>query len=246
MSMPALNLATRPFRNERLPALLLALGFTVAGAVTVKHAFAIRALMPGRTSGLAREVQQLEDELSRLRAQTASMRAPRPDPEAVAHWTLLKELVDQRTFAWSGLFAVLERSLPRGVRLVSIAPSVEKGQTLVDLSAIARSNEDGLELITALEAQPEFEEVLPRARTGESERNFRLTLKYRPAPAPAAAASPAPPSPADSAAPASPGAAVPPSPVAVAATASPGAAPSGATGAAPRAGMARKDPEGVQ
>lgn len=244
--MPPLNLATRPFRNERLAALLLALGFTVALAVTVKHAFAIRALMPGRTSGLAREVQQLEDELSRLRAETASMRAPRPDPGAVAHWALLKELVDQRTFAWSGLFAVLEKSLPRGVRLVSIAPTVEKGEIMVDLTAIARSNEDVLELITALEAQPEFEAVLPRARTGEGELNFRVTLKYRPAAAAAAVAAAGGASPSPGTPEASPGAAVSPSPLAAATTVSPSAPPRGPTAAAPRGDASPKAPEGFQ
>lgn len=248
MSMPPLNLATRPFRNERLAALLIALGFTVAGAVTVKHAFAIRALMPGRTSGLAREVQQLEQELSRTRTEIGSLRAPQPEPGTVAHWGLLKELVDKRTFAWSGLFDVLERALPRGVRLVSIAPKVEKGQITVELVAIARSNEDVLELITSLEAQPEFLEVLPRARSGEDELNFRVSVTYRPPPpAVTMAASPGgAPAPGASA---SPGPAPSPSPAALAATATPGApAPEAAASAAAsaRPGAVRKGRETLE
>ena len=188
--MRSLNLATRPFRNERLPALLLALGFTVAGAITIKHVAAIRALMPGRTSGLARQVVELEEERARLRAESGRLRAPQPAQTAVAQWALLKELVDRRTFSWSGLFAVLEETLPKGVRLQSITPSIEKGRMELELSAVARTNEDALELIRALEDRPEFDDVVPRARTGEpdGQMGFRITMRYTPKDRPAVAA----------------------------------------------------------
>jgi Tfp pilus assembly protein PilN len=208
VSTPALNLATRPFRNERLPGLLLLLGFTLAGALTVKHALAVRELLPGRTSGLAREVAALEAEQTQLRSEAARLRRPPPEPGTVAQWGLLRELVDRRAFSWSGLFSVLEEVLPPGVRLVSIAPKIEKGVRVLDLTAVARSNEDALELIRVLEDRPEFEDVLPRTRTGESENEFRYTMIYHPRPlalatpppstgtptADGAAASPTPPS----------------------------------------------------
>src|SRR6185295_11383405 len=104
MSLRQLNLATRPFRNERLPALLLALAFTVAGAVTLKHALMVRRLMPGRTSGLARQVDDLEAERARLGSEVARLRAPRPEPAVLGRWTRLTELVDRRAFSWSRLF----------------------------------------------------------------------------------------------------------------------------------------------
>lgn len=193
MSTPALNLASRPFRNERLPALLVALGFTVAGAVTVKHALAVRELLPGRTSGLAQDVARLESEQARLREEAGRLRGPRPEPGKIAQWALLKDLVDRRAFSWSGLFAVLEEVLPPGVRLVSITPKIERGERLLDLTAVARSNEDALELIRVLEDRPEFEDVLPRTRSGESENEFRYTMIYHPRPLPLA--TPPPPSP---------------------------------------------------
>jgi Tfp pilus assembly protein PilN len=219
MSVSTLNLATRPFRNERLPALLLALGFTIAGGVTIKHVAAIRGLMPGRTSGLARQVVELEEERGRLRAQSGRLRAPQPPQTAVAQWALLKDLVDRRTFSWSGLFAVLEETLPKGVRLLSIAPAIEKGQMKLELSAVARSNEDALELIRALEDRPEFDDVVPRARTGEldGQLGFRITMRYTPQDRPAVAATAATPgaTPAPSAPP-------PASPSPAAAVATPG------------------------
>jgi hypothetical protein len=228
MSMPPLNLASRPFRNERLPALLLALGFTVAGAVTIKHAVAIRGLMPGRTSGLARQVTELEDERARLRSEAGLLRAPRPEPSAVAQWTMLKELVDRRTFSWSTLFAVLEDTLPKGVRLVSIIPVVSKGERTLELTAVARTNEDLLELIRVLEDRPEFDGVLPRNRAvgAQDEQNFRLTMRYVPPTGPVAmAAANATASPAPSASPSPEAAASPAAPVA--------AAPAGVEGPPP-------------
>jgi hypothetical protein len=218
VSTPALNLATRPFRNERLPALLIALGFTVAGAVTIKHALAVRELMPGRTSGLAREVAALEAEQARLRDEAGRLRSPRPEPGTVAQWNLLKELVDRRAFSWSGLFAVLEEALPPGVRLVSITPKVEKGVRTLDLTAVARSNEDALELIRVLEDRPEFEDVLPRSRSGEAENEFRYSMIYHPRPLPLATPPPASPS-------AGPTADASAAPAATAPSAAPSAAP---------------------
>jgi hypothetical protein len=188
MSVSTLNLATRPFRNERLPTLLLALGFTIAGAITAKQVAAIRALMPGRTSGLARQVVELEEERSRLRSESGRLRAPQPAEPVVAQWVLLKDLVDRRTFSWSGLFAVLEETLPKGVRLLSIAPSIDKGQMKLELSVVARTNEDALILIRALEERPEFDDVVPRARSGEGELNFRISMRYTPQARPAVAA----------------------------------------------------------
>jgi Tfp pilus assembly protein PilN len=183
MSMPPLNLASRPFRNERLPALLLALGFTAAGAITIKHAVAIRSLLPGRTSGLARQVAELENERERLRTEASHLRAPRPEPAALAQWTLLRDLVDKRTFSWSGLFALLEETLPRGVRLVSISPSFKKGEHVVEIAGVARTNEDVLELIRVLEDRPEFDGVLPLSRNTAPDQvllEFRLAMNYAP------------------------------------------------------------------
>ena len=241
MSMPPLNLASRPFRNERLPAFLLALGFTVVGAVSIKHSLTARSLLPGRTSGLARQVEELEKERDRLRREETQLRAPRPEASVLAQWTLLKDLVDGRTFSWSGLFALMEETLPKGVRLVSIVPSVEKGQRKVEMLGVARGNEDLLELIRVLEDRPEFDDVLPQGR-GTNEQNlvdFRLTMKYRPpaepsvvaaANNPAPASSPPSPEASSSASPdASPPSAAAPAraasaPPAVAASASPAAA----------------------
>jgi Tfp pilus assembly protein PilN len=178
---PALNLATRPFRNERLPTLLVALAAVALVLVTVRHAFLLKDLLPGRVSALDREALGLDQELSGLREEAARLRGPRPDPERVKQWTSLRALVDQRAFSWTTLLASLEDVLPDGVRLVSIAPLLKDGRVTLEINAVARQFEDRHHLLRALDESPEFEEVFLRT-AGDSEfgEEFAYTTRYLP------------------------------------------------------------------
>jgi len=177
-----LNLATEPFRNETLPAVLIALAGLVLALVTVRHAFAIRALMPGRTSAAHNQTAAMEAEAARLRAEARSQRVERPAAPVVAQWTLLKELVDRRTFSWTSLFSVLEQTLPPSVRLLTITPRLDKGVLRLELTAATRSYEAGYELIRVLEERPEFADVIPLSRGDEEDTRFRYEMRYLPPP----------------------------------------------------------------
>jgi len=98
-----LNFASQPFRNERLPALLFGMASVLLVGATVYHAVVVRALLPARTSALHREVAALESELDRLRTESRTLQAPSPDKQAIAEWSVLKDLVDRRIFSWTGL-----------------------------------------------------------------------------------------------------------------------------------------------
>ena len=63
------NLATRPFSNERLPALLMGLALVGLLVLSVKHAFVLGRLLPSRTAAVEGEVRSLERELLALRAE---------------------------------------------------------------------------------------------------------------------------------------------------------------------------------
>jgi Tfp pilus assembly protein PilN len=186
-----LNLASEPFRNERLPVLALAVAALAVMALTVQHVLIFRELLPGRTSGARQEAAALDAESARLRAEARSPRAPRPEPAGLAEWTLIKDLVDRRAFSWTLLFAHLEAVLPDGVHLVSIAPRVRKGEVLIDITAMARTPDDAREFVRRLEGREEFDDVYLREEGDHGE--VRFTMKYRPAlsstvPAPVAAA----------------------------------------------------------
>jgi len=175
-----LNLASEPFRNERLPSLLLGVAALGVFALTVQHALLLRQLLPARTSDARKEAAALEAESARLRAEARSPGGTRPQPAALAEWGFIKELVDRRAFSWTLLFSHLEAVLPDGVRLVSIAPTSRAGEVLLDVAAVARTPEDAREFVRRLEGREEFDDVYLRSE-GESG-EVRFTMKYRPAP----------------------------------------------------------------
>jgi Tfp pilus assembly protein PilN len=151
-----LNLARRPFRNERLPTLLLAVGSLVLGGLTVRHAIVARNLLPGRALAVEREAVALDREVASLRAEADKLGGEREPTPAVREWAAVKELVDRRAFSWTALFADLEKALPPGVRLVAVAPQVEKGRLVLSLSAMGREVDDALALYDALQRHPRF------------------------------------------------------------------------------------------
>jgi hypothetical protein len=156
----ALNLARRPFRNERLPTILLALGCLVLGGITVRHAFAAWTLMPGRALSVERDAVALEAEIAGLRDEGARLGQQAPASLPLKEWGAVKDLVDRRAFSWTGLFADLEKVLPPTVRLVSITPQSERGRLVLSLSAVGQEVDDALALLAALQGHPHFRNAL--------------------------------------------------------------------------------------
>jgi Tfp pilus assembly protein PilN len=172
-----LNLARRPFRNERLQTLAVGVVAVALVGVTVWHALVVRDLLPRRTSAQHNEVAELEKKLQSLRDKRRSIRVTVPEARTLAQWTRVKELVDRRMFSWTDLFASLEEVIPDGVRLVSIAPKVEKGDVEITISAMVRTPDDGWEFVRVLQDHPEFSNVYP---TSEAESGlFNYKMGYR-------------------------------------------------------------------
>jgi hypothetical protein len=166
-----LNLASRPVRNERLPALLFVLATVLLVGVTIHHALILRRLWPTRSAALAQEVVRLGGEMKNLEAQSARMKSAPVSPAQNAEWRIVRELVDRRTFWWSELFASFEEVLPPEVRIVSVAPRVREGRYQVDLVARLANPQAGLNFVKVLEDRPEFESVFPRD-CGEQQGEF--------------------------------------------------------------------------
>lgn len=153
-----LNLARRPFRNDRLPTLLLSLGCIVLLAATVRHGFAVRDLLPERTAAIDGEVVKVEEEAARLRKESEELRRRSASKEDRAEWSAVRALVDRRAFSWTTLLACLEETVPADVRLLSIVPGGESGRVELTLRAVGRTVEDGLGFLDALLARDEFQE----------------------------------------------------------------------------------------
>jgi Tfp pilus assembly protein PilN len=152
-----LNLAREPFRNERLPTLLLGLGTFVLALATLRQSVVAWELLPGRARDVEAEVQSLEAEAARLSSESASLRSFAASSDALREWSAVKRLVDRRAFSWTGLFAALEQALPPGVRLVAVQPAGGASGAELSLIAVGRSSEDALALLKALQSHGEFE-----------------------------------------------------------------------------------------
>ena len=179
--MPLLNLASKPARNETLPSVGFYLALVAMTAVTAKHALVVRSLLPARTSARREEVLALESEAASIQKEAAELSGPPPSKSVVERWTAIRDLVDRRTFSWTRLLARLEKVLPEGVRITAISPRLEKGAMRLSLTAEARSQEQGLELLKRLQSAAAFREVMPESenpRSGVSE--YHYTMRYDP------------------------------------------------------------------
>jgi Tfp pilus assembly protein PilN len=180
-----LNLASRPARNEALPNALFVAGVVLAAALSVQHALHLNRLLGSSSSTLHAEVASLQDELTRLRGAAQGARVAVPEPAKLAEWRAVKELVDRRVFSWSVLLSRLSALLPPGVRLLSVQPSVSAASVRIELDAIARTRDDGFELVRALRESGAFENVFPLSvNTTARGEEFSYTMEYRPAKAP--------------------------------------------------------------
>jgi Tfp pilus assembly protein PilN len=176
-----LNLARQPFRNERLPTILLTVGCLALGAATVRHALVARDLLPGRSRDVMSQVTALEAELALLRREAAQVGRLDAPAEAVKEWAAVKGLVDRRAFSWTGLFASLEEALPPGVRLVSVSPQDAPGGMELSLAAVGRDASDALALLGALQEHPDFDSAFLNGwNEGREGVDISSTVRYVP------------------------------------------------------------------
>lgn len=181
------NLATRPLRNERLPAVLLVAALVALLALSLQHGLVLRQLLPDRTSVVEADVRGLEGELQSLRDQTERLPRTQPEARARGEWEVIRGLVDRRAMSWARLLARLEDVMPAGVKLTSIAPSVKDGRILLEMNALGRTTGDGLGLLRVLQKASDFDDVVPSSvgevvggpgapETGE----IRYSMRYTP------------------------------------------------------------------
>jgi len=176
-----LNLARRPFRNERLPTLVLAVSCAALAVGSVRHVLLVRDLLPGRARDVESRVVALETEIATLRAESAELLRLEASPELLKEWAALEALVDQRAFSWTGLFAALEGALPPGVKLVSVSPQTKAGRTELSLTAVGRRTEDALALLQSLQAHEGFDGAFLNGWTeGRDGIDISCTVGYAP------------------------------------------------------------------
>jgi Tfp pilus assembly protein PilN len=181
MRLSPLNLATRPVRNERLPALLFLLAAFALLVVTVQHAVIVYRLRPGGSRALHEEVARLREESKKLTEEASELRRVTIAKDDRAEWATLKALVDRRTFWWSKLLELLEDMLPRDVRILAVTPRMHERQRYLDLVVRVRNHEDGLRFEQALRKRPEFDDVVIKSvEAADGEVEFQISMRYLP------------------------------------------------------------------
>jgi Tfp pilus assembly protein PilN len=157
------NLSTRPFYNERVVHVGIAVVALVVLALTAFNVTRIVQLSRQNTE-LSGRVSRDHTEAERLiREATAIRRTINQDElEIVAAAAReANELIDQRTFSWTAFFNYIEATLPPDVMLLSVRPTVKDQGTRISMTVLSRRTEDIDEFIERLEATGAFEDVLP-------------------------------------------------------------------------------------
>ena len=159
------NLSTRPFYNERLVRLWLALiALVVVGATAFNISRVIR--YSRSDTQLATAASHDEGRAADLRKEATRLRAT-VDPHQVDFASdqarLANELIDRRTFSWTDLFNKLEDTLPDDVRLLSVRPVIDKDKGfVVSMNVVAKSVADVNLFMNNLEKDGAFKGMLAR------------------------------------------------------------------------------------
>lgn len=157
-----LNLATAPQSNNR-PFLT---GSAIGGAVAL---IALLLLMHATYSSwqnqrqLHAENDALQSQIRESQIQQQALAAYFRSPQAkrvLDRSEFLNSLIDARSFPWTRIFTDLERTLPAGVRVVSISPSLNNGRAEVSLSVGAQTDASEVQFLKAMENSKFFSGVV--------------------------------------------------------------------------------------
>jgi Tfp pilus assembly protein PilN len=191
------NLSTRPFYNERAVMLALAVIALAVLAFTVFNVTQLAALTT-RQSALGAAANRAEDSARDLRQKALRARGSVDQARLAAVAAAAHEansLIDRRVFSWTELFNRFEATLPAGVRIAAVRPSVDQeGRLIMSIAVVARSVDDVDAFIEALEGTHAFSDLLSREERFNEDNLLEATLRgvYKPERAPAASAAATP------------------------------------------------------
>jgi hypothetical protein len=189
------NLSTRPFYNVRAVQAALGAAGAIALAVTLFNVVQVVRLAMSQQS-LGGRAAQAEQEAARLRADAARILAQinRQELEVVAAAAHeANQIIDQRAFSWTELFAQFEATLPPDVRITAVQPRLERAGTFVVAVGVeARQPEDLDAFVEALETGGAFHNVLAIQEQTGAEGLIEAIVEGAYVPRPRDAASPSP------------------------------------------------------
>lgn len=190
------NLSTRPFYNDRLATVAIAVAAALVVVASVVNVTRLVSLSSERSEIRAR-LEADSREAARIRSEAEELQR-RVDRVTLARLATsareANQLIDQRTFSWTTLLAQLEETLPPGVRLTAISPQAQRGEFRVALAVVARGLDDVDAFVDALLETGGFYDVAPIEQRANDDGTYQAVvqasyLSSRPAVRPAVAAS---------------------------------------------------------
>jgi hypothetical protein len=156
-----LNLATKALQTHRRFLLTSGLVGGAAGLlflILAVHVIKVRSA----DAQMRRKMAQVREQLADLQQQNHNLEVFFNEPEnARLHdrSMFLNTLIDERSFNWTMMFMDLEKTMPSGVRVVSIEPKQVKGRIEVRFKVGAQSDEAKLKFLKALESSHAFSQI---------------------------------------------------------------------------------------
>ena len=179
--MTGMNLSTRPFYNER--AVYCVLGFLGFLGVLVMLATVARVIVLFEENAeVATQVASLERELRITIVEKASLEQAVTADQLVDLEVAVTEanrLVEQRTFAWTTFFNVIDTTLPSDVMLTVVRPRFHEEGRLLELGVIGRNVNVVDEFVVRLEGSRHFSDVLARQEELASDGMYRAQIQAR-------------------------------------------------------------------
>ena len=158
MRLPV-NLASEPFRRDRpmiVASSVVAVLLTVVLGMLVWLAVGERnraAEARSTIAGMERQLQQLQQEESRLQA---VLRRPE-HAEVLDRSVFLNQLLARKGVSWTKIFSDLESVTPHNVRLMSVRPQINaRNELTLEMWVAAQATEPVLQFIMQLEQSPVF------------------------------------------------------------------------------------------
>jgi Tfp pilus assembly protein PilN len=153
-----LNLATAPPQQTRPFLAVAALGGAIGLLALLLLAHDVYSSWESN--------RELRGDISRLQGQIRSDREKQQElqryfvgtgaRQVLDRSSFLNSLIDARSFPWTKIFMDLEKTLPPGVRVVSISPTLENGRAEVTLQVGAETDQSKIEFLKAMENSSTF------------------------------------------------------------------------------------------
>ncbi len=180
-----INLASQPFRRDR-PILVASIATAVLMTVVLALQVYLISIERGEGTETAQAIAAAQEELRRLQAEEANLRAElmRPENEIVFERSLfLNSLLRRKGISWTLLFGDLALVLPYNVKLMQVRPRVTYDNEIqLEMVVASQDTDPVVELLRAIEGSALFSSTsvsasLPPTDT-EPLYRYRVTVNY--------------------------------------------------------------------